>query len=157
AQAIENLEKDARGWYGGAVGMISINGDINTGILIRTIHLKNGIVRYGAGATLLYDSVPALEEEETRMKAATLFRALRAPSRAAAFGWVYRESCKLSAASWESWTIPCTASRPRSPTATSAYSKVCRSGSRSAATTRCSRAVKHFRVALKSPPRRTMA
>ena len=39
AQAIENLEKDARGWYGGAVGMISLNGDINTGILIRTIHL----------------------------------------------------------------------------------------------------------------------
>ena len=78
AQAIENLEKDARGWYGGAVGMININGDINTGILIRTIHLLDGIARYGAGATLLYDSVPALEEEETRMKAATLFRALRA-------------------------------------------------------------------------------
>ena len=36
AQAIEDLEKDARGWYGGAVGMISLNGDINTGILIRT-------------------------------------------------------------------------------------------------------------------------
>jgi anthranilate synthase len=81
AQAIENLEKDARGWYGGAVGMISIDGDINTGILIRTIHLKNGVARYGAGATLLYDSIPAAEEEETRMKAATLFRALRAPGR----------------------------------------------------------------------------
>ena len=33
AQAIEDLEKDARGWYGGAVGMLSLNGDINTGIL----------------------------------------------------------------------------------------------------------------------------
>ena len=33
AQAIEALEKDARGWYGGAVGMISLNGDINTGIV----------------------------------------------------------------------------------------------------------------------------
>ena len=40
AQAIENLEKNARGWYGGAVGMISLNGDINTGILIRTVHLR---------------------------------------------------------------------------------------------------------------------
>ncbi len=78
AQAIENLEKDARGWYGGAVGMISVNGDINTGICIRTVHLKDGIARYGAGATLLYDSVPALEEEETRMKASSFFRALRA-------------------------------------------------------------------------------
>jgi len=84
AQAIENLERDARGWYGGAVGMISINGDINTGILIRTIHLKDGFARYGVGATLLYDSVPAQEEEETRMKAATFFRALRAPAAASA-------------------------------------------------------------------------
>ena len=64
AQAIENLEKDARGWYGGAVGMISLNGDINTGILIRTIHLRDGMARYRAGATLLYDSVPAIEERE---------------------------------------------------------------------------------------------
>jgi anthranilate synthase len=77
AQAIENLEKDARGWYGGAVGMLSMNGDINTGILIRTIHLRDGIARYGAGATLLYDSVPVLEEEETRLKATGFYRALR--------------------------------------------------------------------------------
>ena len=42
AQAIENLEKNARGWYGGAVGMLSLNGDINTGILIRTVHLRDG-------------------------------------------------------------------------------------------------------------------
>lgn len=82
AQAIENLEKDARGWYGGSVGMISINGDINTGICIRTIHLKDGIARYGAGATLLYDSVPQLEWEETRMKATSFYRALRAVTQA---------------------------------------------------------------------------
>ena len=59
AQAIEDLEKDARGWYGGAVGMISLDGDINTGITIRTIHLRDGVASYGAGATLLYDSIPA--------------------------------------------------------------------------------------------------
>ena len=80
AQAIENLEKDARGWYGGAVGMMALNGDINTGILIRTIHLKNGTARYGAGATLLYDSVPESENEECRLKATGFFRALRAPT-----------------------------------------------------------------------------
>jgi anthranilate synthase len=84
AQAIENLEKDARGWYGGAVGMLSLNGDINTGILIRTVHLRDGLARYGVGATLLYDSVPALEEEETRMKATGFFRALRVSSKAIA-------------------------------------------------------------------------
>src|SRR6266481_4218604 len=43
AQAIENLEKDARGWYGGAVGMLQLNGDINTGILIRTTYLRDGM------------------------------------------------------------------------------------------------------------------
>ncbi len=42
AEAIENLEKDARGWYGGAVGMILLNGDVNTGILIRTTYLRDG-------------------------------------------------------------------------------------------------------------------
>jgi anthranilate synthase len=76
AQAIEDLEKDARDWYGGAVGMISLNGDINTGILIRTVHLTNGLARYSAGATLLYDSDPASEQEECRLKATSFFRAL---------------------------------------------------------------------------------
>jgi anthranilate synthase len=76
AQAIETLEKDARGWYGGAVGMILLDGDINTGILIRTTYLRNGVAKYPAGATLLYDSVPELEERETRLKATGFFRAL---------------------------------------------------------------------------------
>jgi anthranilate synthase len=78
AQAIEKLEKDARGWYGGAIGMISLDGDINTGITIRTIHLRDGIAAYAAGATLLYDSIPAMEEAETRLKATGFFRALNA-------------------------------------------------------------------------------
>jgi anthranilate synthase len=75
AQAIENIEKNARGWYGGAVGMLSLNGDINTGILIRTVHLRDGVAEYPVGATLLYDSVPELEERETRLKATGFFRA----------------------------------------------------------------------------------
>lgn len=76
AQAVEDLEKTARGWYGGAIGMISLSGDINTGILIRTVHLKDGWAKYPAGATLLYDSEPAAEEAETRLKATSFFRAL---------------------------------------------------------------------------------
>jgi anthranilate synthase len=78
AQAIESLEKNARGWYGGAVGMISFDGDINTGITIRTIHLRDGEARYGAGATLLYDSVPQNEDRECWLKATGFFRALNA-------------------------------------------------------------------------------
>ncbi len=76
AQAVEDLEKDARGWYGGAVGMIGLNGDINTGITIRTIHLKNSVAKYAAGATLLYDSDPRSEDGECRLKATAFFRAL---------------------------------------------------------------------------------
>jgi anthranilate synthase len=78
ARAIESLEKDARGWYGGAVGMISLDGDINTGITIRTVHVRDGVARYPAGATLLYDSIPANEDAECRLKATGFFRALRA-------------------------------------------------------------------------------
>jgi anthranilate synthase len=57
--------------------MLSMNGDVNTGILIRTVHLRDGIAEYPVGATLLYDSVPELEERETRLKATGFFRALR--------------------------------------------------------------------------------
>jgi anthranilate synthase len=78
ANAIESLEKSARGWYGGAVGMLKLNGDINTGILIRTTYLRDGMATYPAGATLLYDSVPAEEERETRLKATGFFRLLGA-------------------------------------------------------------------------------
>src|SRR5271157_4101666 len=85
AVAIEALEKSARGWYGGAVGMISLNGDINTGILIRTTYLQDGVASYPVGATLLYDSIPEMEERETRMKATGFFRALAvAPAKSAA-------------------------------------------------------------------------
>src|SRR5215831_9748751 len=76
ARTIESLEKDARGWYGGAIGMLSLNGDINTGILIRTTYLKDGMASYPVGATLLYDSIPEMEELETRHKATGFFRAL---------------------------------------------------------------------------------
>jgi anthranilate synthase len=79
AIAIESLEKNARGWYGGAVGLLSLNGDINTGILIRTTYLRDGYATYPAGATLLYDSTPALEEQETRIKATGFFRLLGPP------------------------------------------------------------------------------
>jgi anthranilate synthase len=76
SMAIESLEKNARGWYGGAIGLLSLNGDINTGILIRTTYLRDGYATYPAGATLLYDSDPASEEWETRLKATGFFRLL---------------------------------------------------------------------------------
>jgi anthranilate synthase len=58
--------------------MISMDGDINTGITIRTIHLRDGVAAYSAGATLLYDSDPASEDRECALKATGFFRALNA-------------------------------------------------------------------------------
>ena len=64
--------------------MLSLSGDINTGILIRTTYLRDGYATYPAGATLLYDSDPASEEAETRLKATGFFRLLGPPVPAAA-------------------------------------------------------------------------
>lgn len=74
---IEANEKSARAWYGGAVGMIHFNGDMNTGLTLRTIRLKDGIAEVRAGATLLYDSNPEEEEAETELKASALISAIR--------------------------------------------------------------------------------
>ncbi|MBC8129681.1 MAG: anthranilate synthase [Rhizobiaceae bacterium] len=74
---IEANEKSPRAWYGGAVGMIHFNGDMNTGLTLRTIRLKDGIAEVRAGATLLYDSNPEEEEAETELKASALISAIR--------------------------------------------------------------------------------
>lgn len=74
-QAIEDLENSPRRWYAGAVGLLSCNGDLNTGMTLRTVHLENGTARVRAGATLLYDSEPAAEERETRIKASAFLEA----------------------------------------------------------------------------------
>ncbi len=42
---IENNEKSPRAWYGGAIGMVHFNGDMNTGLTLRTIRIKDGIAR----------------------------------------------------------------------------------------------------------------
>jgi len=75
-QRIEDLENSARGWYGGCIGMVLFNGDLNTGITIRTVHLEDGVASVRAGATLLCDSEPDEEERETRTKAEALIHAI---------------------------------------------------------------------------------
>ncbi|MFM1651480.1 anthranilate synthase component I [Brevibacillus sp. B_LB10_24] len=73
---IEQHEDSPRRWYGGAVGFYSFDGNLNTGLTLRTIRIKNGIAEIRVGATLLYDSIPEDEEEETLTKAGALFKAL---------------------------------------------------------------------------------
>lgn len=75
-QRIEDLENSPREWYGGAVGFIGFNGDMNTGITIRTIHLKDGLAKFRVGATLLCDSDPISEEKECRTKASAFLDVL---------------------------------------------------------------------------------
>ncbi|WP_162902204.1 anthranilate synthase component I [Facilibium subflavum] len=75
-ELIEATEKKPRNWYGGAVGCLGFNGDINSTITIRTVHLKENMAYYQAGATLVWDSNPKDEAEETRTKATTFYKAL---------------------------------------------------------------------------------
>ena len=73
---IEEHEHSPRRWYGGAVGYLAFNGDMNTGLTLRTMRLKDSIAEVRVGATVLYDSDPVAEEEETLTKAAALFQTL---------------------------------------------------------------------------------
>ncbi|HEY1618061.1 MAG TPA: chorismate-binding protein, partial [Streptosporangiaceae bacterium] len=75
-QFIEDHEADQRRWYGGAVGVIGFDGGMNTGLTLRTAHIRGGIAAVRTGATLLYDSDPAAEEAETRLKARALLETL---------------------------------------------------------------------------------
>ncbi|WP_102867491.1 anthranilate synthase component I [Pseudovibrio exalbescens] len=76
-QFIEDHEKSPRAWYGGAIGAILFNGDMNTGLTLRTVRIKDGVAQIRAGATLLYDSVPEDEEAETELKASAMRAAVR--------------------------------------------------------------------------------
>ncbi|MBO9125083.1 MULTISPECIES: anthranilate synthase [unclassified Rhizobium] len=74
---IESHEKSPRAWYGGAIGMVGFNGDMNTGLTLRTVRIKDGIAEVRAGATLLNDSDPHEEEAETELKASAMLSAIR--------------------------------------------------------------------------------
>ncbi|MBO9419423.1 anthranilate synthase [Labrenzia sp. R4_2] len=76
-QFIEDHEKSPRAWYGGAIGAVLFNGDMNTGLTLRTVRIKDGVAQIRAGATLLYDSIPEDEEAETELKAEAMRAAVR--------------------------------------------------------------------------------
>jgi anthranilate synthase len=81
-QFIEDHERSPRAWYGGAVGFLGFDGNLNTGLTLRTIHVKDGLASVRAGATLLYDSDPDAEEAETQLKASALLDVIRRGRRA---------------------------------------------------------------------------
>ncbi|MEK4284947.1 anthranilate synthase component I [Ureibacillus sp. FSL K6-0165] len=70
-QIINELEQQKRGVYAGAIGYISINGNLDLAIAIRTMIVKDEKAYVQAGAGIVYDSIPQSEYEETlnKMKA----------------------------------------------------------------------------------------
>jgi anthranilate synthase len=90
-QFIEDHEKSPRAWYGGSIGMIGFDGNLNTGLTLRTIRIQDGIAEVRVGATLLYDSDPDEEERETHVKASAFLDAIRSPRAPAAVASVARD------------------------------------------------------------------
>lgn len=75
-EIIDELEPVKRGVYGGAVGYLAWNGNMDTAIAIRTAVIKDGELHVQAGGGIVADSVPALEWEETINKRRAMFRAV---------------------------------------------------------------------------------
>ena len=75
-QIINELEPSSRGIYGGAIGYISWNGNIDTAIAIRTAVIKDNIIHVGAGAGIVADSIPENEWLECKQKAKVFLDAM---------------------------------------------------------------------------------
>lgn len=74
-QIIDEMEPERRGIFGGAVGYLSWNGNMDTAIAIRTAIVKDNKLYIQAGAGVVADSVPRLEWKETMNKARSIFQA----------------------------------------------------------------------------------
>jgi len=77
-EIIRDMEEDARGVYGGAVGYVMPDGDLDFAIAIRTVIARPGELSVTAGAGIVEGSVPELEAQETRNKAQAALAAIRA-------------------------------------------------------------------------------
>ena len=75
-QIIDELEPIKRGGYGGAIGYLSHNGDLDTCIHIRTVVLKDGRAHIQAGGGTVADAQPAYEYEESVNKARAVKQAI---------------------------------------------------------------------------------
>jgi anthranilate synthase component 1 len=75
-EIIDELEPVKRGIYGGAVGYLAWNGNMDTAIAIRTAVIKDGELHVQAGGGIVADSQPAAEWEETLNKRRAMFRAV---------------------------------------------------------------------------------
>ena len=74
-EIIDELEPVKRGIYGGAIGYLGFNGDMDLAIAIRTAVLKDGQLHVQAGAGIVADSDANAEWTETQSKARAILRA----------------------------------------------------------------------------------
>jgi anthranilate synthase component 1 len=75
-QIIDELEPHKRGSYGGAIGYLGFNGDLDTAIHIRTVVVKDGTVHVQAGGGTVADAKPDYEYRESISKAKAVFAAV---------------------------------------------------------------------------------
>jgi anthranilate synthase component 1 len=75
-QIIDELEPVKRGVYGGAIGYLAWNGNMDTAIAIRTAVIKNQQLHIQAGAGIVADSIPSMEWKETMNKGRAIFKAV---------------------------------------------------------------------------------
>jgi anthranilate synthase component 1 len=76
-QIISDLEKNRRGLYGGAIGYVAFNGDMDTCIAIRIAYKKNGKVTMRSGAGIVADSIPENEYIECNNKLRAVLNAVK--------------------------------------------------------------------------------
>lgn len=75
-QLIRDIEKSMRGVYGGCIGYIGFNGDLNQAITIRTFLSKNNTLYYQAGGGIVAKSTPETEVMEVKNKLGALKKAV---------------------------------------------------------------------------------
>ncbi|HET9074253.1 MAG TPA: chorismate-binding protein [Solirubrobacteraceae bacterium] len=83
-EIIDELEPVKRGGYGGAIGYVSYDGDLDTCVHIRTAVIKDGEIHIQAGGGTVADATPANEYEESLNKSQALRAAVEV---ALAQGW----------------------------------------------------------------------
>lgn len=74
-EAIGQLEASPRGWYGGLVVQVASNDDALAGTILRAAAVKDGVAEVRTGGDLMADSSPEREEQESRLKTRSLWRA----------------------------------------------------------------------------------
>ncbi len=75
-EIIDELEPHKRGSYGGAIGYLGFDGDLDTAIHIRTVVVKDGVAHVQAGGGTVADAEPDYEYQESVNKAKAVFRAV---------------------------------------------------------------------------------